>query len=810
MSSKNKLPLLFKLSLIFFLITSFSAFGQNKTKQDDLISSYKEYTQLPRETAYVHLNKTTCLKGEILGYAAYIFDKNSKKPSTTATNVYCTISDKNNKVIKSEMVLAKNGVASGSFQIDSLFTSGQYTFKAYTNWMRNFQEQNYFEQTVKIIDPGTEDTKTAKTISAKLDAQFLPEGGHFVANTKNSVGVIVKDSLGFGIPNITGKVMDSENNTLTDFETNRYGIGKFTYTPKENGNYKVVLKFKDTKQIFPLENPENKGIALTLNDLKNRVVLSFHTNEATLKRIKKQDYTLAIHNGSVLKTINVNFGKSLVVLKTINHEDLSPGINIFTLFDENNNPILERLFFKYDGINLLTAEKPKTIGTKDSLTIQIPIKNIDLATANNFSVSVLPNETKSYNPTNNIISGTFLQPYIKSYVENAAYYFTNVTRKKKFELDNVLLTQGWSSYNWNTIFNNPPKPLYEYENGVSFRANANGKPASEYMMYGTINNKMQLFDVDQGDTDFGAIGLYPMNAEKIRFSSVKKNNHIERPNLYLQFSPSKVPDIKSAENTAPLPEDNILYTNKNNAVLQTSWGRAEKLAEVIVKTDKVLSREDKLTRNAFGHAYVMDDLIRKSYLYLSDYIRTKGFKVYEKMGQLTIINPRPVSFGQDTKIKLDNKGHFAMNTKPVLVYFNNIKLINTDMLYKYTMDDVDYIFIDKSGTSEGGAGAAGVIKIFTDPSIPQSKMKRNVSQEIGVPLTFAAPKKFYTPAYSSYNSRFYKNYGVIGWFPTLKVNDSGTLEFTIPKPLIDKLNIFLEGTTNDGSFISGEKTVTIP
>jgi hypothetical protein len=278
----------------------------------------------------------------------------------------------------------------------------------------------------------------------------------------------------------------------------------------------------------------------------------------------------------------------------------------------------------------------------------------------------------------------------------------------------------------------------------------------------------------------------------------------------LQFSPSKVPDIKSAENTAPLPEDNILYTNKNNAVLQTSWGRAEKLAEVIVKTDKVLSREDKLTRNAFGHAYVMDDLIRKSYLYLSDYIRTKGFKVYEKMGQLTIINPRPVSFGQDTKIKLDNKGHFAMNTKPVLVYFNNIKLINTDMLYKYTMDDVDYIFIDKSGTSEGGAGAAGVIKIFTDPSIPQSKMKRNVSQEIGVPLTFAAPKKFYTPAYSSYNSRFYKNYGVIGWFPTLKVNDSGTLEFTIPKPLIDKLNIFLEGTTNDGSFISGEKTVTIP
>lgn len=802
---------LFRLSIVLFLTATFSVFSQNTKDLKKLTSFYKEYTELPREISYAHLNKTTYLNGEIMGFAVYVLDKASKKPSKTATNIFCTISDRNDKVIKSEMILANNGVASGSFQVDSLFTSGQYTFKAYTNWMRNFDEPNYATQSIKIIDSETANSQKSKVITSRLDAQFLPEGGHLVADIKNSVGVIVNDSLGFGVPNLTGKVVNSENKVLIDFKTNQFGIGKFTFTPKENRNYKAVLDFNGTEQTFTIAKAENKGIALTINDLENKVALSFRTNENTLEQIKRQDFTLAIHNGNVLKTIEVNFGKSSEVLKMISYEDLNPGINIFTLFDENNKPILERLFFKYDGIHLLTAQNPQTISSKDSLTIKIPIKNIDATTFNNFSVSVLPEETKSYKPTNNIISGIYLQPYIKSYVEDAAYYFTNITRRKKFELDNVLLTQGWSSYDWNTIFNNPPKPLYEYENGISFRANVNNKASAEYMMYATINNEMQLFDIDENDTDFGAVGLYPMDTEELRFSSVKKNDHIDRPNLYLQFSPSKIPDIKNIGNTAPLPENITYNTNWENAMLQSSWDRAEKLAEVIVKTDKVLTREDKLTRNAFGHSYVIDDLTRKSYVYLSDYIRTKGFKVYEAMGQLLIINPRPTSFGQGEKVSLDNTGaHYVMKTKPVIVYFNNIKLANTDMLYKYTMDDVDYIFIDKSGTSEGGVGAPGVIKIFTDPTISQSKMKPNVSQNLTVPLTFSSPKKFYTPAYSSYNSKFYKDYGVIGWFPKLKTNDSGTIEFTIPKPLINEVKIFMEGTANDGSFISEEKTIPTP
>ena len=806
MDAKTTLPTLSKLSLLIVFLSFFHGFGQNQKELGNLITSYKEYTEIPRETAYAHLNKTQLLNGEILGFAAYIFDKSDKKLSPTATNIYCTISDERNNIIKSQMVLGDHGVGRGSFEIDSLFTPGNYTFRVYTNWMRNFEEQNYFVQAIKIMDSKADNSTTL--FNPKLDAQFLPDGGHLIVDIKNSVGIIVKDSLGFGVPEVSGKVIDSKNNSLIDFRTNKFGIGKFSFIPKAEESYKVILDFDQRKQRFPIGKAEPTGIALTMNDLENRVALSFRTNKKTLEKIKNQHFTLAIHNGNILKTIEVSFGNSQEVLKVINYDDLNPGINIFTLFDENNKPILERLFFKYEGIQFLTAENPEVDKSKDSVDIRIRLKNINPKELNNFSISVLPTGTKSYNPNNNIISQTYLQLYIRSFIEDASYYFTDITRKKKIELDNVLLTQGWSSYNWNGIFNNPPKANYEYENGISFRASANIKKVPKYMMFATINNEMKTFEMEDDVRDFGAIGLYPMDSEELRFSAIKKNNHIEKPNLYLQFFPSKIPDLNRVGTFAPLKERFEYNAYSGQKILQSSWEQSVQLDEVVIEGHKVLSREDKLTRNAFGKVDVIDDDTRKSYVYLSNFIRSRGFKVFEYMGTVMILNPRFNSFGQGSMGSINTTVQ-SIKMKGVKVYWNDIPLANNDMLYMYTMDDIDYIYFDKSGTSDAGSGAPGVIKIYTDPLIAQSKMKRNVSQDIAVPLSFSVPKKFYVPEYSAYDGPFYRDYGVIDWFPKLQIQKDGSLHFRMPSPKTKSISIYIEGTANDGSFLSGKKDISI-
>ena len=51
--------------------------------------------------------------------------------------------------------------------------------------------------------------------------------------------------------------------------------------------------------------------------------------------------------------------------------------------------------------------------------------------------------------------------------------FKNINRKKLNELDLLLLTQGWSKYDWNNIFKKPPINNFEFENGIDVTVNLN-------------------------------------------------------------------------------------------------------------------------------------------------------------------------------------------------------------------------------------------------------------------------------------------------------------------------------------------------
>ena len=82
-------------------------------------------------------------------------------------------------------------------------------------------------------------------------------------------------------------------------------------------------------------------------------------------------------------------------------------------------------------------------------------------------------------------------------------------------------------------------------------------------------------------------------------------------------------------------------------------------------------------------------------------------------------------------------------------------------------------------------------------------------QEIKIPLTFTAPTKFYAPKYTSYQSKFFKEYGVIDWIPNMSVDENGTISFKISNQSGNNIKLFIEGTANNGSFISEVKSVTL-
>ncbi|MEM9679030.1 MAG: hypothetical protein AAF901_01800, partial [Bacteroidota bacterium] len=88
-SLKTYRPILF---LLLILLCGFTSIAQNDLSEE-LLDSYEEYAAAPREVLYVHLNKSTYIEGEMMGFKAYVFDKFTKERSLMTTNLYCTISD---------------------------------------------------------------------------------------------------------------------------------------------------------------------------------------------------------------------------------------------------------------------------------------------------------------------------------------------------------------------------------------------------------------------------------------------------------------------------------------------------------------------------------------------------------------------------------------------------------------------------------------------------------------------------------------------------------------------------------------------
>ena len=777
-----------KTILLTIILISNLLIGQEK-ELDTIIKSFDDYSTLYREVAYCHLNKSTFIKGEMIGFSGYVLDKDLKVPSESTKNLYCVITDANNKIIKSKLIKVDKGFTNNVFTIDSLFSSGQYTFKAYTNWMRNFDEPNAFVESFRVIDPEEESSIKKTATTQKLDAQFLPEGGFFVNSVKTSVGVIIKNNEGYGVQNVEGKVYDSNNQLLISFQTNALGIGKFQFTPSLDQKYKVEVNHLGKIYNYEIDDIKPKGISVHVNNSQKLLAIELRTNQSTLRDIKGKTYKLTVHNGKTAKGTPVAF-KEKSLLKIVDHDELFPGVNILTLFDENNTPVLERMFFNYEGVNLINPGAPITTRYKDSTRIRIPLSSLAHSSTDksNISVSILPEKTKSYQRHHNIISYTYLQPYLRSYIENAHYYFTDIDARKKYDLDNLLLTQGWSSYNWDDIFNNNATDTYAFEDGIVLKANQNKKRQKEYVVYPLEQNNGVNVSLSEGQDSFVVSSLYPTENEMLGIGTMNRKGKVWKPDLDTEFYPSEIPDFEN-----PLK---VLQTNQSAIPINISQSefslidinKTQKLDEVFLKASKKESKIKRFKDDAFSEVYVISDSRRNSNLSFANYVNAYmlDYSATEASG----------SFEIGPRVARSNT-----NDPSPLIYLDDQLIVDQNYFYAYNMNIVDYIVVNDKGYGEGFLGAGGVIKIYTSLDFV-NKNKRGPFKQFEFPLAFAENKNFYVPKYNFYNDDFFKEYGVIDWIPDSKIDDNGNLNFTVYNPANSPLKLFIEGITNTGDFVS--------
>ena len=770
----------YRVLLLVSVIVVFSQTVFSQEQPDAIINSFLDYTELPREVVSVHLNKTIFFKGEEIAFQAYVFEKGTNLLSKETTNLYCILTDSTNSVIEQKLVRVKDGVANGSFKINEDLKKGNYQFTAITNWMRNFSEKNQYEQQIIIIDPANSfPQKEQQKLS--VDAQFLPEGGHAIAGIENVYGAIIKNQNGLGIKNIEGSIINSSNIEVSKFSTDQFGIGRFLLSPIIDQKYYATFKVQDSLYKIPITDIERYGVNMQLTDMESQVGIVFNSigNSEEL-------YHLSIHNGKNLKTIDLNLPKNQKKIKVFKKEDLNPGVNIFTLFDNAGKPLLERLFFNFQDVNMQSLNvQPKTLKSGDSILVTIPIPNLDKNEKNSFSISVLPATTQARTSSHSIASYLYLSPYLRGTVQNAQYYFKNNDRKKRFQFDNLMLTQGWSSYNWNTVFTKTPEYLFDFEKGISIIATKNDDKDTQVLLSPLENSTLNSFSLDKGSKNFQKDQLFPFEDEKLRFSEITKNNRFEKTPLYVVFKPTNIPDFSSYNNLKDIYKQQLV-SNVYSGDFSGIEKEAEKLDEVVLLADKRKERINNLKRKSYGLIYAFSKNDYRRSLNLPNFLSQIGFRSSNFNGVFSISSLR--------------------GGEPVI--FLNNTLINdpSSFFVDFSLRTVDYIEVDRSISAAGnrsrGASSAGVISIFTDPRLGISETTNDVFNEVEIPLAFSRPKRYYNPKYINYDDLSYQLYGAIDWHSNLKTDSSDNLVFTIPDLGQKEIKFFVEGVMNGNQLVS--------
>jgi hypothetical protein len=826
-----------KIAVLVFLVTYTFCFSQEKSAVD----SYVNYFNLPRETLFLHTNKTTFLPGEEVWFKAYAYDRKSQLTSKATTNIRVGIFDKDGKQVDQKLFLAKDGFAHGSIKIDSSFVSGDYYLRASTNWMRNFKEDDAFIKKIKVRNPSSEEELSVQT--REYDIQFLPEGGHLLANVKNVVGVKVVNDLGKG-SQASGVIVDVNGAEVVKFKSNAMGLGRFSFTPTERNTYKALVTLDNTKEVeldFP--EVEDRGINIQINNLNPRdVVITLLTNNSSFDDILDHGkYTLLIHKDGVTKVIPMEFTTTEEKI-IISKSDLFKGVNTVTLFDKNQKPIVERMFFNEAPIknHRISFQRLETVN--DSLSYKFITGTSDNSVLH-ASVSVLPKGTKSYKPRHNILSAFYLQPYVKGYIENPSYYFTDMDRKKRYELDVLLLTQGWSRYDWNDVFNRPPQMNYTFNNGLTLRGNLNdeAKLTKELILFPTVMNKSRNIKFDQ-DGKFEINNFMPQKDEYLVFTAVTNKEKTKKPGLVVNFP---TPFEKESIDVSEYQNFQSFYSNKNSALEGFVSSGRKVLDEVVIKAQRDKEKRKEYRLKTSGKLHNVTPKMNRRYINLAQFLENQGFDtnpITEQIGFTTSINSGNGSAnsfannGTDTNNDNSATGattqggsdanltstavigsqirHLNPSRNPVVFFLNNVQINDPAIVLNRPLFEFEDIYIDATlNTHMVSIGAnvstfATVIKLFTrrTPFIFNDTRSPN-ENAVKVTYGFEATKTFYTPKYGGFDTELFQDMGAIHWTPNFVISNNKITELNTLNTGLNEVTFYIEGISSNGDLISQTLTV---
>ncbi|WP_194975462.1 TonB-dependent receptor plug domain-containing protein [Aquiflexum lacus] len=808
--------------LLCFLIQS-SVFAQDQFPIVNLIDQYSE--KYPWEKIYLHTDKPHYFLNDTIWIKAYgLIESNKELPEATPTMpLYVDLIDgKLDRLVNQIIIKMEDGTGQGDFVLPRDLVPGAYTIRAYTQWMRNFGTDAFFQKDIWVGDLG--DGWEFRSRDPELNLQFFPEGGNLINGIKSKVGFKATNVYGKGT-DIIGYVLDAKKDTLLRFESEYLGMGQFMFTPQNNQNYEVVAKSVDKDWTrFRFSTVQSLGYVLEINPFISEDEIEIKISHNLGKGISGEKlHLLGLSKGKVVYhgEFDGSLGSNSIVL---DKDDFMPGLVTFTLMDEETTLLAERLVymlpFARGSANFYTENN--TYKPKDWVKMEIEVMDeFESPIEGNFSISV----TDAYQVMNlensqNIYSYLQLSSEVKGEIEEPYYYFNPENKNAEKYLDNLLLTQGWRRFSWEHLARLKKDPEYAFEPGLSIGGKvfrANDKPIQEpHNLTLMIDHGFGTPFVHEGVTDevgnFSFIGLDYQDSvsmylqafiERDRKSAPPKevkNNEVE---FWVPEKPisekSKYISFPNEDKFLDFDEYMVTVKEAKNLMEQFVLSREIELGEVTVRGRRSSlipdNRAIQYNDNPDLSLIVTEDFYSFQNIFQLLRGRFPGVNV---AGDVFSVNPPPAVLVRGGAISGSGLtgATFFLDGNPAMI----------GLIANLPVPEIERIDVLRSlskASVYGADGAGGVINVLTKSGNPNRDFSDDPTMGNASLETkgYAPVREFYTPsAIPDFNAPIAIDYrSTIFWAPNINTNERGkaAIEFPLSEGS-PEVRINLEGLSKTG------------
>jgi hypothetical protein len=700
---------------------------------------------------------------------AYLTEGASHKPSELSRTVYVELINEQGRLVSQLKLFTRNGSAAGTISLSDSLSSGNYLVRAYTNWMKNGEEDYFFHRSINIWNTKAKPSITSKEEKSP-DVKFFPEGGDLVYGISSKVAVKAVGPDGRG-RKISGKIVDESVAIVSEFKCNQFGMGAFSFLPQKGKTYKAII---ENQPEIDLPSINESGLVMAvdnISDSSNVVVIIKTTDYKQIKTIN----ILAQTRGIVCYAARTNLSANVLKAK-IPKLKFPDGVAQITIMDDNGLPLAERLVFinNKEQLSIEITSNKRTYAPRELVTLQIKATDFNgEPVAADLSLAVCDDSQMLVDDDRETITTyLLLSSDLRGFIESPGYYF-NPTHKDRAEaLDQLLLTQGWRRFSFKkAMAPDWQKPQFQVERGL----NINGRMIGTYSKKPTAKGKVTYLPFARakdirvvqtnsaGDFEINDVIYFDQAKALLQGETEKGSNRVKLVINSHDFLPTHFPIFPLYGNTEF--EKKIISENVERKI-----DKSDNINEktTMLKEVEVVRQRQNFDRSLYGRGSVNEQVAGKPHL---------ENLIHPLQLLQDVSGVRVTGGGQDWFVQIRGGGNPFNGTPLILIDNLPVDITTLNMI---PVHDIESFIVWKGVDTSifGVRGANGVIAFFTKQGPSDSPPTEGVLafNEMG----FQVEREFYAPKYDVEAPEQNKpdKRPTLFWAPHIQTNNEGRATVT--------------------------------